>query len=146
MIERREPLKRGKPPTRSRLKRPTIEQVRAWQAKPRKAIAKIGAKAKREAVALNAFRGALVDRSHGFCEGPRAVFLDDGEVIIVPHAARGRHHGCDPHHLWPEDRDRGVHDPARGMWLCRPAHNFTDDEPALAHRAGMLRPEATIEP
>jgi hypothetical protein len=145
VIERRKPIER------TELKRPTIGQVRAWQRKPRKAIAKMGRKAKRERPALDAFREALRSRSRGRCEA-RNLYLvpsSDGlgwDSIHVPHVARGVHDGCDPHHLFPEDRDRGVHDPARGMWLCRTAHNWTDDHPELAHRAGLLRPEATIEP
>lgn len=123
-IERRTPI------TRSRLKRPTVDQVRAWERKPRKPLPKIGPKAKRERRDLDAFREALRERSGGECEGPASV----------PHDQRGRHFGCDPHHLFPSDRACGVHDPERGLWVCRTLHDWIDANPHLAEDLGLLRP------
>lgn len=141
---------------RSELRRDPVK-IAAWLRKPRKPITRTalrrgpGRKAQRERPALDRFRETLRARNDGYCEGPNgATIVVDGQrrYVDVPHAnvwttpgTIGRHPGCDPHHLFPEDRDRGVHDPARGLWLCRPCHDWIDAHPAWAHQLGLLRPD-----
>lgn len=86
----------------------------------------VGAKARREAPSLAAFRAALEARSGGWCEAR------------TPACPPGMHPGHHAHHCAPSDRDRGVHDPARGLWLCFPAHAFVHREPAVSYRNGWL--------
>lgn len=128
---------------RSPLPRPSLEQVRAWEArqrekalarvvKPRKPIRRVGRKARREADAWAACREAVIARARGLCEGPGEVC---GVIYGVPHR------GAEVHHVWPEDRDRGVHDPDRCLLLCTAAHRWSHANPLLASRAGLLRPE-----
>ena len=104
--------------------------VRRYQdkqrAKSRKRIAREGAKAKRERPAIDAFRQALKLRAHGFCE------------VQTPACPTWRHEGCDPHHLCHADRDRGVHEPERGLWVCRAGHDWIETHPELAYEAGWL--------
>lgn len=118
---------------RSPLKRPTIEQVRAWDTKRRQRtpIARIGRKARRERRDLDAFRIAVRDQAGGYCEGQ--VYGICGAHVHV---------GTTAHHLWPEDRDCGRHDPARGAWLCWTAHRWVHSEPDAARDLGLLRPDA----
>lgn len=119
MIERRTPLKR------TRLKRPTIEQVRAWERKPRKRIPVKSQKRRREelaraevAVAARARDGGCVARGlvpDHVCAGP----LDPHEVI--------------PRSAWP-----GGHlvlDNVRT--LCRAAHEWVHANERAAHRLGL---------
>lgn len=118
---------------RTPLKRPTLEQVRAFQQRARKPIRKRGRKARREAGSIRAFAAALRARSGGWCE----AFDLTHPTICGP----ARHNGHHPHHVWPEDHDRGVHDPLRGAWLCTTAHNWAHANPTAAAIAGLLRPE-----
>lgn len=93
---------------------------------------KPGRKAQREAPALAIFRDAVASRY--WCEA--GGLLADG----VPVCSSAAHRGVEAHHVWPEDRDRGVHDPERGLWLCARAHRWAHDHPKLASVAGLLRP------
>lgn len=113
MIERRTPLKRGGPIRRGKPPR------------------KVGRKGEREADAIAAFRSALYERSAGWCE-----------AMNVPNVCttRGWHRGSEPQHLWPEDRDRGMHVPSRGLWLCHAAHAWAHANPEEAAVVGLLRP------
>ena len=88
--------------------------------KRRTPLNKKGRKARREESALAAFRAALRTRSRGLCE------LDCGRL------------GTDAHHCCPADRDRGVHDPDRGLFLCRWCHNRVHSHPAESYRRGWL--------
>lgn len=125
-------------------------KTREWQRRSKplkrgKPLAKIGRKTEREKPALDAFREALRERSNGMCEAPLGCLADDGRYIEVPHtSARFPHAGVDPHHVWPEDRDCGVHDPDRGLWLCRVAHDWCDANPTDAKIVGLLRPESGV--
>lgn len=85
-----------------------------------------GRKADREKPALDAFREALRARSGGLCE------------VRTPACPLGPHFGCDPHHRCHADRDRGVHDPERGLWVCRVGHDWIETHPAESYRAGWL--------
>lgn len=131
---------------RSPLKAPTPEQIRRWQEKQRTPIARTGrpnprgAKAEREQPALDAFRDALEQRSRGWCEAADVRDPETGNPIC---GILYRHTGTDAHHLFPEDRDRGVHDPARGKFICRWSHLWSHDFPAAAKKVGLLRPEET---
>lgn len=105
----------------------------------------------REAPALAAFNTAVEARAGGMCEAPWYVVIEKGmaaRVIDVPHTcsqAFARHPGISAHHVWPEDRDCGRHDPDRGLWICRAAHRWAHDNPADAKLVGILRPEGEPE-
>ncbi|HET7734341.1 MAG TPA: hypothetical protein VFK52_00080, partial [Nocardioidaceae bacterium] len=94
--------------------------------KRRKPLRQVGRKAQREQAAVDAFRLELRLRSHMFCEAS------------TPACLPFRHEGHHAHHCCPADRDRGVHDPERGLWLCFPAHAFVHREPALSYERGWL--------
>lgn len=122
---------------RSRLKPPTLEQVIAWDRKPRKPlpratkpIAKIGRKGRRERKAIAAFAAAVRAQAQGFCEA---------QVYGVCSAQI--HQGTMAHHVWPEDRDCGRHEPGRGAWLCWFAHRWVHENPDDARDIGLLRPD-----
>lgn len=121
---------------RSGLKPASPEQIRAWNEKPRKPLARSrlkqgkGAKARREEPALDAFRAALIERSGGECESPYAVAC----------GTSARHRGDHCHHVEPNDRDRGVHDPDRGLYLCARSHAWAHAHPVTAAVLGLLRP------
>jgi hypothetical protein len=121
------------------------DKIAAWLRKPRRAIARTalrrgpGRKAKRERPALDAFRAELRRRSGGYCE---ALFMLDGTEIVLGCASPWPHEGHHAHHLFPEDHDRGVHDPERGLFVCAKVHHWIHDvDPARAHELGLLRPE-----
>lgn len=97
-----------------------------------------GRKAEREQPARDEFAEVLETRARGRCE--TLAFLDSDERLAAC-GTTSAHEGCDPHHIWPEDRDAGVHDPERGLWLCRRAHRYVHDHPAWAKPRGLLRPE-----
>jgi hypothetical protein len=73
------------------------------------------------------FRHALQLRSGNWCE------------VATPACPPHRHEGCDPHHLWTSDRDRGIHDPERGLWVCRLGHDWIGLHPALAREWGWYK-------
>ena len=112
-------MKRSAPRRRTPLRRGT-SQLKRSRLNP------VGKKAKREARDLARFRLALHLRSGGFCEAH------------TPACPPGRHEGCDPHHLCHADRDRGLHLPSRGLWVCRPGHDWIETHPALSYEAGWL--------
>lgn len=114
-------------------------KVAAWVRRSRKPLPKLGAKAKREAPTLDAAREALRARSGGQCECARYGTFP-GFDYPRPCARRGPHEGTDAHHVWPEDRDAGRHDPDRMVWLCRTAHNWLHARPQLGRECGLLRP------
>jgi len=145
---KRSPLPQRKTPLkRAPLKAPTIEQVRAWSSKPRKAIAKIGPKAKREAAALEAFRHDVKERARGMCEAPWGGYKRDPQrpmreiPIYAHHSSMTYHAGEHAHHMWPEDRDCGIHDPARGLFVCAVVHDWLHKHPDDAKALGLLRPD-----
>jgi len=116
----------------STIRPPTLEEVIAWQRKPRKRLRRIGRKGLREREALARFRHDVAERAGGMCEarGERYSVL-----ICRPH----EHYGTQAHHIWPEDRDKGVHDPERGLWLCWDAHRYVHEHPDEAKLLGLLR-------
>lgn len=99
-------------------------------------VAEHESKEEREREARARFSQALEDRSGGICEASN-VCDSFGRRIC---GRAGRHEGADPHHVWPEDRDAGLHDPARGKWLCRVAHRYVHAFPHEGSRLGLLRP------
>jgi hypothetical protein len=101
-------------------------KVRAWQQRSRKPIAAVGRKTTREADALDAFRAGVQGRSGGRCE------------LGAPACDPDPHGGGAAHHVWPSDRDRGVHDPERGLWACWQGHAWVHDHPTEAERRGWL--------
>lgn len=95
----------------------------------------VGRKRIREQVALDAFRLEVKERARGQCEAT-ALFAPDGGYVCD-----GRlHPGTQAHHVFPSDRDRGVHDADRGRWLCDVAHSFVHSHPDVARTLGLLRP------
>lgn len=117
-------MKRSGPPKRRTPLRADPAKARDWERRSRKPLPAKGAKARREQSALDAFRAAL--RGRHWCEGN------------TPDCPPGRHPGTDPHHVWPSDRDRGVHNPARGLLLCRAAHDWAHDHPDQARPLRLL--------
>lgn len=92
-----------------------------------------GKKAKREQNALDAAREILKARSRCRCE-------IDIYGLFAPCGRAYGHEGQHPHHVWPEDRDAGLHDPTRMLWVCAAGHRWIHDHPADASRLGLLRP------
>lgn len=121
-------MKRGKPPRRKtslkwstkRLKRTPIQKRR-------------GTKAEREEEAWLACKRAVSYRSGGWCEADSPV------CVSSPHRA------VHPHHVWPEDRRDGIHDPERVLDVCFSAHRWIHDHPADAKLLGLLRPNKEQE-
>lgn len=89
-------------------------------------LRKVGRKALREVAALHEFRQKVRANAGGMCQGH------------TPWCRPGRHEGTDAHHLAPSDRDRGNHDPARGVLLCRSGHAWAHQHPAEAYACGLL--------
>lgn len=99
----------------------------------------VGSKATREAAALNAARAEV--RLRVGCEAAGM----EVRIGVMPCGRAGPHRGAHAHHVWPEDRDRSHHDPARMLWLCADAHRWVHDNPADAARLGLLRPTYTAQ-
>jgi len=124
-----------------------------------KRVAVRGARKQRSAGAERDFKTDLVERSDGWCEVrtvidrwcPDSLDLADPDYLALVQTAQYEllarvcgtiilHPGVDPHHVDPKDRARGVHDPERGLWICRRAHDFVHhQEPRLARQIGLLR-------
>ena len=117
-------MKRGKPPERKTALRRGDSKLKRSRLNP------IGRKAQRERAALDDFRLALSTRHGGQCE---AMLFTPIVCSLSPHA------GSDAHHVFPEDRDAGRHDPDRGLYLCRLAHQWAHNNPASAKSVGLLR-------
>src|SRR5262249_55259452 len=111
---KRSPLKRGQPPKR---------KTRLRQQ---------GRKVEREKDALAVFRLEL--KARGWCEAQGMADSYGQPVCGQTRLHRGSH----AHHVWPEDRDRGVHDPARALFLCSVSHSWAHTHPADAKRLGLL--------
>jgi len=134
-------MKRSPPPKRN------YEAWLAWQQRTREnAIAKarrrarsplrrVGAKGKRERVALDRCRAVVVQRSGGWCEATTLW----GKVKPVICGQHFHHPGAQLHHVWPEDRDAGVHDPTRCLWVCGAAHRWIHANPIAAAELRLLR-------
>lgn len=123
MIRRRAPLKR------TPLASPTRDQLAAWQRKPRKPVNRLGRKARREQSAWVLCRTIVLTRSGGLCE-----------ANLTGVCPRWKHGATAVHHVWPEDRDKGLHDPSRCLHLCDLSHRWAHENPAKAKEAGLLRP------
>lgn len=107
------------------------EKFYAWQQRSRKPLkrtplAKVGRKARREMEALAYFRSQVRTRAGGMCE------------LRTPDCPTHEHPGAHAHHIAPADRDRGVHDPARGLFACAPGHSWVHANPEQARRRGLL--------
>lgn len=148
---------------RSPLAKPTREQIERWNARQaanmlrraqarrdnpvqkigrnvtprRNPIAQTGRKAWREGPALAQFRGVLRERSGGRCEAVSSVRPRTGQPVC----SNTPHPGDHAHHCFPEDRDAGIHDPDRGLFLCAASHEWAHSFPADAKVAGLLRPD-----
>jgi hypothetical protein len=118
--------------------------IREWQersarryaeslrAKPPKRLSKVGARKLRARPDEAAFRAALQRRSHGFCE------------VSTPACPPHRHEGHDPHHIFTSDRAKGIHDPDRGLWVCRLGHDWIGLHPALAREQGWAKRDGDL--
>lgn len=100
--------------------------------KQRKPIARVGRRAKRDRGAIDRCRRAVLQRSGGRCEATG---------IIDPICGYAPHSGVAMHHMWPEDRDRGRHEPERCRWLCDASHAWVHAHPNKAKELGLLRPD-----
>lgn len=118
----------------STIRPPTLEDVRAWQRKPRKPIARVGRRKRREQAAESEFRAQVRMRAEGRCEAA-GLATRVGLVCGTKYGHQGHH----AHHVWPEDRDCGVHDPERGLWLCFEAHSWVHDHPEDAKMLRLMR-------
>lgn len=85
----------------------------------------VGPKAERQKADLEAARTVLRDRARRECE---ADFSENCTGW-----------GTDPHHIWPSDRRKELHDPERMLWVCRLCHNEIDERRVEAERAGLIR-------
>lgn len=85
-----------------------------------------GRKTKREQPDLDAFRTAIAQRSRGLCE------------LATPACPVGPHPAAHAHHVAPSDRDRGLHDPARGLAACAVGHSYVHANPAESYQRGWL--------
>lgn len=101
------------------------EKARAWRQRSARLSAK-GARARRDADAIEQFRLDLKWRSRGFCEAQTPA--------CPPH----RHDGCHAHHTRIHDRDAGRHDAERGLWVCAPGHHYIHMHPAESYAQGWL--------
>jgi hypothetical protein len=97
-----------------------------------------GRKATRERKALDAFKAAVHARR--WCEA-QGLLRGEGYLRGKQVCSASLHIGEHAHHVWPEDRRTGKHDPDRGLLLCYVAHSYAHDFPADAKRLGLLRPE-----
>ena len=100
----------------------------------------VGAKAIRERGPWEACRAAVIERSGGACEAPEVYQVDATAFASVPHPP-GPHRGAHVHHVWPEDRDAGRHEPGRCLHLCFDAHAWAHANHDKAALAGLLRPD-----
>jgi hypothetical protein len=88
-------------------------------------LSPVGAKTRREASAVAAFRLALHVRSGGFCEAR------------TPACPEGRHEGVHAHHIRLRSQGGG-HDPANGLLVCAASHRWIHDHPAISYANGWL--------
>ena len=91
-----------------------------------KPLRSVGARKRRTMAAEQAFRVALRERSGGRCE------------VVTPACPQGWHLGAHAHHIYPSDRDRGVHDPNRGLFVCADAHSAIHNMPSWSRARGYL--------
>lgn len=127
---RRTPLERRAP------LRADPDRVRAWQARSRRALPRTGRAAARSRAALDSARDVVRERL--VCEAARLTDPTNAARWVCD--TPGPHRGAHAHHVWPEDRDGGVHDPERMLWLCADAHRWVHEHPAAAAELGLLRP------
>lgn len=106
--------------------------------KRKKPIRRFGKKAEREREALAQMHADLRDRSKGLCE-MTTLIPNAPDVRQELCGVLGPHTGHDAHHLWPSDRDRGVHSAKRALWLCHYSHMRIHANPKLAESYGLLR-------
>lgn len=110
-------------------------KVRAWVTRTRKPLRRVGARARRERPDLDAARAVV--RARGDCEAWGMIAPRSGYDYVCESR---RHPGAHGHHIWPEDRDSGRHDPDRMLWLCPASHEFAHRNPRDAAELGLLRP------
>jgi len=92
-----------------------------------------GARAIREAPAIDAFREAVRARAGGLCE----VWTDTHRRAFCG-VARA-HPGVHAHHVLPRSLG-GAHKPENGLWLCARAHHEIHAHPRESRLIGLSRP------
>lgn len=97
-----------------------------YNAERRKGLRREGARGRRNREAMSAVRPVLLERSGGRCEA-------DG---FSPYCTGV---GAHAHHIWPSDRDRGLHDPDRMALVCAPCHEHIHRYPGAAGPRGLLK-------
>lgn len=103
-------------------------------------LSKTGKRVQRERADLDNARAAVKARSRGICE---AAFerINEREGSEDAHFVCGTwktHQGAHAHHVWIADRDRGVHDQDRMLWLCDASHAYAHAHPARARELRLL--------
>ena len=122
-------------------------QRRTPIARSTKPIRKRGKKAKAESASWLECKEAVRNRSSGACEVFDVVSAYRPNLADVVNWQRevcdgeGWHEASDVHHVWPEDRDLGRHDPDRMLGLCRHAHDWVHGHPELAKQLHLMRPD-----
>lgn len=101
-------------------------KVREWQDRSRRALPTVGRRGRREAAAVAVFRRDVRANAAGRCQ------------VATPACQSGPHRGDHSHHVYPSDRDAGVHDPTRGLYVCWAGHRWIHDHPDAAIAAGWL--------
>lgn len=111
-------------------------------------LAPRGVRARRERRDLDVARAIVKARSEGWCEA-HAICERVAGAIPAANDWRSRvcgtillHEGAHAHHVWPEDRDAGLHEAQRMRWLCPHAHDWVHRHPTAAAALGLLRPES----
>jgi hypothetical protein len=125
VVERRQALKRGKPPKRGKAPKADPEKTRAWQARPRKRIPAESAKHRAERGKRTAVREEVLKRDRrcrafGILPGPCSGQMDVHEVI-----SRARWTGG---YLVPENCQA----------VCRGHHDYITTHPEEAEELGYL--------
>lgn len=152
---KRSPLPaRKRPLARAALAKAAVVRVRTA------GLPRVGRRGRVSAAGLNPAREAVKARSGGRCEcwlaftlngpaqmGDRDVRLPAGGFVdTLLCETLAEHAGEHAHHVWPEDRDRGVHDPARIVWICAASHARIHANPNTARALGFLRAQPRIYP
>lgn len=108
-------------------------RVKEWLDRSRRPLRRVGKRQARERSSLDQARQRV--RGRVWCE---AWGVNVPGTLLEYVCAETLHEGSDCHHVWPSDRDRGVHDPDRMLFLCRDAHRWVHDHPRLAGELGLL--------
>jgi hypothetical protein len=124
-------VKRSQPPKRSALPRPTLEQVQAWQRKPRKRIPRKSAKRVAEDERTFDLRASV---SALPCLLRSGALLDGVDLLIVGGGCGGP---GTPHHL-AKSGQGGPTTAANLVPLCARHNGWVESDPPLARTLGLV--------